>query len=176
MKKILSLILVLSIIFSSLPVESIAADDTPVSEITKETVEEATENTETITNSDSNESTAENVESTTSSNNETTTKEESSASYCKKDGVEAANVYGPAASDIEETKEILSYKNINKKVAGKLFAPPLKSSGPFILDDIPRQGDGSNIESIAAKWITPDTVENDDDALLYQKPSCLIFL
>ena len=37
--------------------------------------------------------------------------------------------------------------------------------------DVPRQADGSNIENISAKWITEDTVNNEDASLLYVCPA-----
>ncbi|MBQ1407187.1 MAG: hypothetical protein IIY88_03535, partial [Eubacterium sp.] len=36
--------------------------------------------------------------------------------------------------------------------------------------DYPSSGDGSKVESITAKWITTDSVDNGDDALLYVRP------
>lgn len=35
----------------------------------------------------------------------------------------------------------------------------------------PRSGDGTNIEMIAVKWLTQDSVDNEDPALLYRKPA-----
>ncbi|MBQ1401562.1 MAG: hypothetical protein IIY99_04360, partial [Firmicutes bacterium] len=40
-------------------------------------------------------------------------------------------------------------------------------------DEIPRQGDGTFIENISAKWITADSVDNGDASLLYRKPNQL---
>ena len=37
----------------------------------------------------------------------------------------------------------------------------------------PRQGDGTFIENISAKWITADSVDNGDPELLYRKPNGL---
>ncbi|MBQ4383516.1 MAG: hypothetical protein II795_03470, partial [Firmicutes bacterium] len=38
-------------------------------------------------------------------------------------------------------------------------------------EEIPRSGDGSNIESITARWITEDTVDNGNADFLYVRPS-----
>ena len=53
--------------------------------------------------------------------------------------------------------------------SAKRNAPTLRTSAPT--ETLPRQLDGSNIETIACRWITADTVDNGDDALLYRKPS-----
>lgn len=89
--------------------------------------------------------------------------------------VDAVSLYGKAAKD-EETavntlKRDLSFsKKEAGSVADELFS---KAKGEAVRsgdEDVPRQGDGMNIESINAKWITLDTVDNNDNSLLYYKP------
>lgn len=89
--------------------------------------------------------------------------------------VDAVALYGKAAKD-EETavntlKRDLSFsKKEAGSVADELFS---KAKGEAVRsgdEDVPRQGDGTNIESINAKWITLDTVDNDNNSLLYYKP------
>ncbi len=66
----------------------------------------------------------------------------------------------------EETEDLLT----------DLFDAPVRKDGAAAEEEddeaeYPRQGDGSNIENIDAKWVTEDTVDNGEDALLYYKPS-----
>ena len=53
-------------------------------------------------------------------------------------------------------------------IVAPLLEMPLRSSAPD--GHLPREADGSTIESISTTWITQDSVENGDDALLYVKP------
>ncbi|MCR5134697.1 MAG: hypothetical protein K6B12_03585, partial [Clostridiales bacterium] len=99
--------------------------------------------------------------------------------------VKAVQVQGKAAGSKAAAKEALkadtdlSDKEINDAV-DDLFAAP--QAGTLKAENVPRQGDGSNIESIEAKWMTEDTVDNTPenaeedekkaaDALLYVRPS-----
>ena len=107
---------------------------------------------------------------------------ESSADYIANDDVEAIDVQGKAALDKSVAQDVLkeetdlSNKEI-KRIVRELFSvgnsalSKKNTSGPVEVDGYPRQGDGSNIESIEAKWITEDSdPDNGDDSLLYVKP------
>ena len=99
--------------------------------------------------------------------------------YSEIDDVEAISLYNEAAENKKDAIDVLidelSFpKKDAKEVAEDLFdikGNRALTKGDNDEEDIPRQGDGSNIEYISAKWITPDTITNDDDNLLYYKPS-----
>ncbi|MBR4122579.1 MAG: hypothetical protein IKR06_04730, partial [Erysipelotrichaceae bacterium] len=59
-------------------------------------------------------------------------------------------------------------EKINETVMS-LFAAPAQETNSE--ETPPRSLDGSNIEGISVKWITEDTVSNDDDSFLYVRPS-----
>ena len=102
---------------------------------------------------------------------------DNSAVQSQKDDVEAISLYGDAAKDegeaIDALKKDLSLSRKDaKNVANDLFnVKAAKGATRGEDEDVPRQGDGSNIENISAKWITDDTVDNGDSSLLYYKPS-----
>ena len=93
-------------------------------------------------------------------------------SHSAKKGVDSIILYNDAAENKDDAVDVLkdelslSGKDA-KNVASDLFSK--KGTRGETEEDIPRQGDGSNIEYISAKWITGDTVTNDDDSLLYYK-------
>ena len=102
---------------------------------------------------------------------------DNSAVQSQKDDVEAISLYGDAAKDEGEAidalkKDLLLSRKDAKNVANDLFnVKAAKGATRGEDEDVPRQGDGSNIENISAKWITDDTVDNGDSSLLYYKPS-----
>lgn len=106
--------------------------------------------------------------------------------YVSKSGNEAVTAEGAYADDpVALSTELRTQKGLSdfqaKLVAKNLLNAPLllgandeegnDDNETAEENEPPRQGDGSNIESIAAKWITADTVDNNDPALLYIKPS-----
>ena len=110
--------------------------------------------------------------------------EETTAGYSERSGVEAAEVAGEAAENKTEAKEALREETdipsgrVKSVVKELFYEPKAADTGEDGIDDEssdeklpPRSGDGSNIENISAKWITPDTVNNEDAALLYVKPA-----
>ncbi|MBQ2059106.1 MAG: hypothetical protein II488_04965, partial [Firmicutes bacterium] len=78
---------------------------------------------------------------------------------------------GLDADEISEiTEELFESEGLISALKSllKKAAPKKASRGG---DEIPQQADGSSIESITAKWITADSVDNGDSGLLYYKPS-----
>ena len=91
----------------------------------------------------------------------------------------AVKVEGKAAEDEAAAEQVLTDEAADmddvgsreiKSMKKQLFRSGDGDDGPYLIDDIPRQLDGSNIESISAKWITEDTTDNEDASLLYFKP------
>ena len=104
----------------------------------------------------------------------------SSADYSESDGVEAADVQGAAAKNRTAARKALKAAGVNDEqtdgVANELFAAGEgegggEGEGDDTPDEVPTHADGTEIESITAKWITSDTVDNDDADLLYIRPS-----
>lgn len=100
----------------------------------------------------------------------------SEADYAKKEDNEAVDVQGPAAGSRSQAVQALdeatdlSADKIDK-VVNRLFAAPKAIRGDNgDGQPIPSTADGTTIESVTAKWITADSVDNDDPALLYRKP------
>lgn len=95
-----------------------------------------------------------------------------------KTGAMAVEVDTDVADTTKEVAGELRSLGLDKSsanVAAKdvLKVPSLKAAGSGRIaldDDVPRQGDGSNIESLELWWVTPDTVDNHDAQLLYIKP------
>ncbi|MDO4859875.1 MAG: hypothetical protein Q4A48_02490, partial [Bacillota bacterium] len=110
---------------------------------------------------------------------------DSAVDFVKNDNTEAADVQGNAAESKIAAKNILdeetdlSTQKI-EKVVKRLFETDLRDGDDSDDDqtgddggEIPRQGDGTFIENISAKWITADSVDNGDASLLYRKPNHL---
>ena len=119
--------------------------------------------------------------------------DEPEATFVEKKGLRAVQLYGPAAMKAEEAeKAIASQDGLDKEaidsikkdlyVGNDLFVNPddekaddgkkgPSRGGDAGEEDYPRSGDGSNIESITARWITEDTVDNGDDDFLYVRPN-----
>ena len=88
--------------------------------------------------------------------------------------VDAVTLYNEAAKNKKDAVDVLRKDLSFSKREAKTIANDLFEKGPEIRlaeEDVPRQGDGSNIENISAKWITPDTVDNEEAGFLYYKPS-----
>lgn len=103
-----------------------------------------------------------------------------SADFVEKDGLEAVDIQGEAVESEEAAAEALeALDGVSTAKADEIAEELLAPGFELMADDdddpdgdgIPRQGDGTQIESIKAKWITPDTVDNGDPGLLYIKPS-----
>ena len=148
----------------------------PKSTEVKQKVEEKSTEKEEKVEESSKESTSDSI------NNETVNDEtvnDLTGNYSEIDDVEAISLYNEAAENKKDAIDVLidelSFpKKDAKEVAEDLFdikGNRALTKGDNDEEDIPRQGDGSNIEYISAKWITPDTITNDDDNLLYYKPS-----
>ncbi|MGI6221615.1 MAG: Spy0128 family protein, partial [Coriobacteriales bacterium] len=102
------------------------------------------------------------------------------ADFAENEGTEAADVQGEAvedeqaAADALEALDGVSAAKV-EEVAAELLGEPDASFS--LMDDgddpdgdgVPRQGDGSNIEGISARWIVGE--ETIDDPLLYINPS-----
>lgn len=109
--------------------------------------------------------------------------EDSDADFIKRKRNEAVDVQGEAAKNkVAAAKALLNDTDMAKgdinDAVDELFNGLRDGAGDQGDDssdqDVPpRQGDGSNIEAITAKWITPDSVDNDDPSLLYRKPERL---
>ena len=92
-------------------------------------------------------------------------------------GLHALNIQGPAALSLEMTAAAIEENtDLSEEealeAANELFGTddePVKADESE--EDLPRSMDDSNIENITVKWITEDTVDNGDDALLYVKPN-----
>ncbi len=119
--------------------------------------------------------------------------DEPEATFVEKKGLRAVQLYGPAAMKAEEAeKAIASQDGLDKEeidsikkdlyVGNDLFVNPDDKKaddgkkGPSRGDDageegFPSSGDGSTIESITARWITEDTVDNGVDGFLYVRPN-----
>ena len=148
----------------------------PKSTEVKQKVEEKSTEKEEKVEESSKESTSDSI------NNETVNDEtvnDLTGNYSEIDDVEAISLYNEAAENKEDAIDVLidelSFpKKDAKKVAEDLFdikGNRALTKGDNDEEDVPRQGDGSNIENISAKWITDDTVDNGDSSLLYYKPS-----
>ena len=88
--------------------------------------------------------------------------------------ISAADAGGEAAKDEKAAQSALDGQEGDldlKEVSRQLFKGSRQDDGPYLVDDLPRQIDGSNIESISAKWLTPDTTDNGDASLLYYAPT-----
>lgn len=99
------------------------------------------------------------------------------ATQSKVDDIEAISLYGEAAKEkddaIDAFRDDLSMSRKDAKLAANELFDVKDAKGATrgeADEDVPRQADGSNIESISAKWITADTVDNDDDSFLYYRP------
>ncbi|MBQ6366923.1 MAG: BspA family leucine-rich repeat surface protein [Erysipelotrichaceae bacterium] len=105
---------------------------------------------------------------------EETADTETAVTYVENGGVYAVQLYGKAAEKKEDavaalqTVEKMDEEKINETVMS-LFAAPAQETNSE--ETPPRSLDGSNIEGISVKWITEDTVSNDDDSFLYVRPS-----
>ncbi|MBQ1509249.1 MAG: Cna B-type domain-containing protein, partial [Erysipelotrichaceae bacterium] len=82
-------------------------------------------------------------------------------------------LHGEAAEDPAAAEEfILEHTDLKieevKEVVATLFADP-QNDAPE--ETRASEADGTKIIGITTKWITPDTVDNDDDSLLYVKPA-----
>lgn len=139
-------------------------EETPKAEPEK-TDEAKTEDTtkekgETIKKSDANEKADEDVDSLTGSRS-------------TKKSVDSVVLYNDAAESKKDAVATLTDElSFSQKKANAIASDMFSKKGNRGEDeeDVPRQGDGSNIEYISAKWITGDSVTNDDDSLLYYKP------
>ncbi len=96
------------------------------------------------------------------------------------DEVEAVVVQGEAALSEEAAVEALAElddltSDEAAEVGGRLFLmdgdDPADDEDEPDDDTLPRSADGSYIDSISARWVTKDTVDNDDPNLLYIRPN-----
>ncbi|MBQ9005759.1 MAG: hypothetical protein IJ092_05230, partial [Atopobiaceae bacterium] len=108
------------------------------------------------------------------------------ADYAQSDDIEAVDVQGEAAKSREAArKELVAATSVSSTAARSMAAelcdgaagdgegeePTDPTEGEQTDPSTPpRSGDGTNIEQLTAKWITADTVNNDDLGLLYIKP------
>ena len=67
--------------------------------------------------------------------------------------------------------EVENEGNTANEIARNLVNDVAKAADDSVESEIPRQLDGSNIESISVRWMTEDTVDNGSDEILYVKPS-----
>ncbi len=93
------------------------------------------------------------------------------ATLSEQRGLRAVRVSGQAALDRREAEQAAAQMTDlseaeAREAADLLFAETPEPEEP----EVPRAGDGSTIETLTVSWITEDTVENDDDALLYVRP------
>ena len=197
-KKILVIIMALAMIVSYIPTTTINAlsvtpaqqasqtDDEKTSgeEVTEETAEEEDQNTEAEAGDEESsgpeEKTHEAADGQKRSGSENTAGEEpvdsndaADADYTQREGVEGADVQGTAAGSRSEAAQALdeetslSAEKI-EKVVKRLFTTP--SKGPGDDEEVPSSADGTTIENVTAKWMTTDSVDNGDPALLYVRP------
>ena len=99
-------------------------------------------------------------------------------SYAEKDGdVDSVTLHGDAAIERATAIETMTGKlelteGKAAAIADDLLAVKknneimLRGEDPDEGEPVPRQGDGSNIEYVSAKWITEDTVDNEDEGFL----------
>ena len=92
-----------------------------------------------------------------------------------KDGLDAVTLYDEAAESKDDAvnvlrKELSFSRKEAKTIANDLFEEDFLPAIKLAEEDVPRQGDGTNIENITAKWLTTDTVDNGDAGFLYYKP------
>ena len=89
--------------------------------------------------------------------------------------IQAFHLHGSLALDQDAaiaalTEETELSKEEAEELTGLLFAEAEEEEEEEE-GEIPRSADGSNIESISAKWVTADTTDNGEDGLLYIKPN-----
>lgn len=101
--------------------------------------------------------------------------DEVSASVAVGEGDVTGVVVTGETDDVEEIADaIAASPEISRSTAlgmAKRLSAPLKMPVPAEDENVPRQLDGSFIENISVSWVTEDTADNGDDALLYKRPS-----
>ncbi|MDO4869693.1 MAG: FctA domain-containing protein [Bacillota bacterium] len=187
--KLIAYALSVMMVFTMFPLTggmAFADDDNTAETKAEQTAEptkpEPTESTQPAeTKPEQQESTAasETSESSEETSEEETTEEEkldADADYIKKGDVEAADVQGDGTKNKSNAKRAfdentgLSDSKIDS-VVGRVFASTAGAwNDPVPVPGYDRSGDGTDIESITAKWIISDSVDNGDPALLYVKP------
>lgn len=97
--------------------------------------------------------------------------EAGSLGYVSKDGVKALRVDSEKLSDPETIESWLVSEKVKKTTATDMAVRVLSDTDlGEAAPTMERQGDGSNIEALSLAWVTQDTVDNGDAALLYLKP------
>ena len=102
------------------------------------------------------------------------------ATFIKNGGNEAVGLFGEATKSQKEAKEaLLEDTDLSDKEASEAaeeifeeqpIAAPAEDEGGDGEEDIKSSGDGTSIDSVTAKWLTADTVDNGDASLLYLRP------
>ena len=160
----------------------IFAKESELEEDLQETPEEVPEEKQDVSSDDSQEEPKENTEKQTEEKNpvqksekEDATNTEDATHTSYKD-VDAVSLYNEAAKNKKDAvnalrKDLSFSRRESKAIANELFEEKTEPKLKLAEEDVPRQGDGSNIENISAKWITEDTVDNENAGFLYYRPS-----
>ena len=173
-KNLLAIALSLLMVFSSLPISAVRADETEETtpnDETHERQEESQAKTNDTYEVDADEDTDNDPEGTPAEDGDP------SIDYVKTedDEIYAVIIQGDAARDLKAAKGILSDEtDLDSKeiedLVSELFELDDTRGAAKADPDYPWEADGTKIVGITTKWLTPDTVDNGDDSLLYVRP------
>ena len=139
----------------------------PETEITVEEIPEETSGTE---ETDLQETAEEPEESPESEPQETSDTE--LISYSVAEDLQAADLFGEAAMNEDIAFTVLQENlGLDDAEAGELMASLFTLGDSRDVPEYPSRSDDTEINRINVHWITPDTVDNGDESLLYVRPS-----
>lgn len=97
------------------------------------------------------------------------------ASVTRRGGLEAVVIEGGEGATAEEIAEAIaedeSVTPANAaRMSRRVTEAPVVARNADPPADMPSEGDGSNVTNVSLSWVTEDTIDNEDDSLLYVQP------